>query len=136
MSLITWTKEQFGTNVGLHDEEHRQIFTSLNALHETTAKGDRKAVGAKFDELVDVVAKHFASEENSMTTHGLPTKDAHKVEHDKLVKTCLDLQAKFRAGQAEITPETTGFVRDWLTQHIPTIDRTYGALFNSKGMAS
>jgi len=135
MSLITWTKEQFGTNVGLHDEEHRQIFTSLNALHETTAKGDRKAVGAKFDELVDVVAKHFASEENSMATHGLPTKDAHKVEHDKLVKTCLDLQAKFRDGKAEVTQETTKFVSDWLTSHIPNIDRGYGPFLNSKGLS-
>jgi hemerythrin len=135
MSLITWTKEQFGTNVGMHDEEHRSIFTSLNSLHETVAKGDRKAVGAKFDELVDIVAKHFASEEQNMTTHGYQAKDAHKAEHDKLVKTCLDLQAKFRAGQTEITPETTGFVKDWLTQHIPVIDRTYGPFFNSKGVS-
>jgi hemerythrin len=135
MSLITWTKEQFGTNVGVHDEEHKAIFGSLNALHEVAAKGDRKAVGAQFDQLVDIVAKHFASEENSMSKHGYQAKETHKAEHDKLVKTCLDLQAKFRAGQTEITQETTAFVRDWLTQHIPQIDRTYGPLFNSKGMS-
>lgn len=134
MSLITWTKEQFGTNVGVHDEEHKAIFGSLNALHEAAGKGDRKAVGAQFDHLVDIVAKHFASEETSMTKHGYQAKEAHKAEHDKLVKTCLDLQAKFRAGQTEITQETTAFVRDWLTQHIPHTDRTYGPFLNSKGM--
>jgi hemerythrin len=134
MSLITWTKEQFGTNVGLHDDEHKAIFGSLNSLHETLAKGDRNAIGAQFDQLVDIVARHFASEETSMSTHGYQSKDAHKVEHDKLVKLCLDLQSKFRAGQTEITPDTTAFVRDWLVQHIPQIDKNYGPFFNSKGL--
>ena len=135
MSLMTWTKEQYGTNVGMHDEEHRTIFGSLNGLHEACAKGDRAAIGSKFDELVDIVAKHFASEEASMAKHGYQARDAHKQEHDKLVKTCLDLQSKFKAGQTEITQETTSFVRDWLNQHIPQIDRSYGPFLNSKGMS-
>lgn len=135
MSLITWTKEQFGTNVGMHDEEHRTIFGKLNTLHDTVAAGDRKAIGAQFDELVDIVAKHFASEEGNLSKHGYQSKEAHKAEHDKLVKTCLDLQAKFRAGQTEITQETTSFVRDWLVHHVPTIDRSYGPFLNSKGVS-
>jgi len=134
MSLITWTKEQFGTNVSKHDEEHKAIFGSLNTLHEMVAKGDRSAIGAQFDQLVDIVARHFASEETNFSTHGYEAKDSHKQEHDKLVKTCLDLQSKFRAGQTEITPETTTFVSDWLTQHIPVIDKRYGPFLNSKGL--
>ena len=135
MSLITWTKEQFGTNVSMHDEEHRSIFASLNALHEIAPKGDRNAIGAAYDKLVDIVAKHFASEETNFAKHGWQEKDSHKVMHDELVKTCLDLQAKFRAGKAEINQETTKFVSEWLTNHIPNIDKGYGPFLNSKGVS-
>jgi hemerythrin len=135
MSLITWTKEQFGTNVSKHDQEHQTLFDMLNALHTTVAAGDRKVVGDKLDSLIAYVAKHFASEEESMTTHGYASVAAHKVEHEKLVATCVDLQKKFHAGQAEITPATTTFVKDWLVGHIPVIDRQYGPFLNGKGLA-
>ncbi len=32
MSLMTWTNEQFGTNVSAHDQEHQEIFRLVNAL--------------------------------------------------------------------------------------------------------
>ena len=35
MSLMTWTKDQFGTNVSLHDQEHQTIFRMLNSLHDS-----------------------------------------------------------------------------------------------------
>jgi hemerythrin len=134
MSFITWSKEQFGTNVGVHDEEHKTIFGKLNTLHEAVSKEDRSAVGSHFDELVDIVAKHFASEEDSMAKHGYEAADQHKQEHDELVQTCLDLQSRFKSGQTEITEETTVFVREWLLKHVPVVDRSYGPFLNSKGM--
>jgi hemerythrin len=42
------------------------------------------------------------------------------------VATCADLQKKFHAGQADVTQETTAFVKDWLVNHIPKIDKPYG----------
>lgn len=38
MSLITWTKEQFGTNVSRHGQEHQEIFRLVNtqAVHDLT----------------------------------------------------------------------------------------------------
>lgn len=135
MSLITWTKEQFGTNVSKHDQEHQTLFGLLNSLHTSVGGGDRKAIGEQLDSLVAFVAKHFASEEESMTKHGYPSVGAHKAEHDQLVATCVDLQKKFHAGQAEITPQTTTFVKDWLVKHIPGVDQQYGPYLNGKGMS-
>lgn len=135
MSLITWTQEQFGTNVSKHDQEHQTLFGMLNALHTTVAGGDCKAVGEQLDGLIAFVAKHFASEEENLSKHGFANLGSHKAEHDKLVATCLDLQKKFHAGQAEITPQTTTFVKDWLVKHVPTIDRQYGPFLNGKGIA-
>jgi len=134
MALITWTREQFGTNVSVHDQEHQSLFERLNNLDSTLASGDRGAIGAALDSLIDVVAKHFASEEANMQKIGYAGLAAHKAAHDKLVETCVDLQKKFHAGEAEVTPETTAFVRDWLYNHIPSIDKAYGPHMNGKGI--
>jgi len=135
MSLITWTKEQFATNVAAHDEEHREIFRLVNTLGDAVESGDRTAVGKQLDALIAYVAQHFAAEEANFTKYGYPAMAAHKAEHDKLVATCLDLQKKFHAGQAEITGETAAFVVGWLTEHIPHVDKLYGPFLNAQGVA-
>lgn len=134
MSLMTWTKEQFGTDVSVHDQEHQTIFALVNALAEAVKAGERKSIGNHLDALITTVAKHFASEEGNMARAAFPQATAHKAEHDKLVSTCLDLQKKFHAGAAEITAETLVFVRDWLVNHIPSIDRSYGPALNAAGV--
>ncbi len=135
MSLITWTKEQFATNVSAHDAEHQEIFRLVNALGDAVGSGDRAAVGQQLDALIACVAGHFASEEANFVKYAYPALEAHKAEHDKLVATCLDLQKKFHAGQAEITDDTAAFIVGWLTSHIPNIDRKYGPFLNEKGVA-
>ncbi len=134
MSLITWTKEQFGTNVSAHDNEHQIIFDMLNSLHSTASGSDRGAIGNQLDALISYVAEHFGSEEKNMAASNYPDLARHKEEHDKLVGTCVELQKSFHAGDAEVTQETTTFLSDWLKHHIPTIDRSYGPTMNSNGI--
>jgi hemerythrin len=126
MSLINWTPEEFGTSVSQHDEEHKHLFGLLNSLHASVAKGERGTIGKALDGLIAFVAEHFSSEEENMRKANYAALDQHRQEHEKLVKTCVNLQQQFRAGQAEITEETTAFLRDWLKQHIPQVDRKYG----------
>ena len=126
MALITWTQEAYGTNVTVADDQHKELFRMLNALHETAAGTDRKATGQQLDDLIGYVAMHFQTEERMMQEKGYPDFVAHKAEHDKLVGVCLDLQKQFHAGQAEVNQDTTRFVKDWLDSHIPKIDMPYG----------
>ena len=126
MSLINWTPEEFGTSVSQHDEEHKHLFGLLNSLHASVAKGERGTIGKALDGLIAFVAEHFSSEEENMRKANYAALDQYRQEHEKLVKTCVNLQQQFRAGQAEITEETTAFLRDWLKQHIPQVDRKYG----------
>lgn len=135
MSLITWTKAEFGTQVSTADDQHQTLFNMLNHLHETAAGTDRNSVGKQLDALIDYVVMHFKTEEDLMTANGYPDFAAHKAEHDKLVQTCADLQMKFHAGAAEVTQDTTRFVKDWLVTHIPNVDKHYGPYLNSKGVS-
>ncbi len=131
MALMTWTKEAYGTNVAVADDQHQEIFRMLNGLHETAAAGDRGAIGKQLDALIEYVVMHFQTEEKLMQQKGYPEFAAHKAEHDKLVGTCADLQKKFHAGEAEVNQDTTRFVRDWLDSHIPKVDMPYGPCLNA-----
>jgi len=131
MSLITWTAEQYGTNVGFADEEHRILFDKLNKLYDLATGGAaRDAVGAQLDDLIAYVVDHFAHEEREMEAKGFDNLDKHKAEHTALVGICADLQTKFHAGEAEVTEDVGQLVKGWLDSHIPTFDKAYAVVLS------
>lgn len=128
MALITWTAEQYGTNVGFADQEHQTLFGLLNKLYdEATGGAARDAVGASLDALIAYVVDHFAHEEKEMQAKGFGGYERHKAEHDALVGICADLQKKFHAGEADVTDEVGQMVKSWLDSHIPTFDKAYSS---------
>jgi hemerythrin len=132
MALITWTAEQFATNVGFADEEHQILFGKLNNLYDLATGGAaRSAVGAQLDDLIGYVVDHFAHEEREMQAKNYAGYPAHKAEHEALIGICGGLQAKFHAGEAEVTEEVGQMVKGWLDNHIPVFDKGYSAALNS-----
>jgi hemerythrin len=134
MSLITWTQERFATQVAQHDEEHKHLFNLLNGLHASVGSGERNSIGAALDGLIAFVAEHFAAEEKNMISVDYVDFKQHKLEHDSLVKLCVDLQAEFHAGLTQINEQTTLYLRDWLCRHIPTVDFKYAPALAAGGI--
>ena len=131
MALITWTADQYGTNVGFADQEHQVLFGLLNKLYdEATSGAARETIGASLDALITYVVDHFAHEEKEMQAAGFAGYDKHKAEHDALVGICADLQSKFHAGQADVTDEVGQMVKGWLDSHIPAYDKAYSAVLS------
>lgn len=131
MALITWTAEQYGTNVGFADDEHKTLFDKLNKLYDLATTGAaRSDVGAQLDDLIGFVVDHFAHEEKEMQAKNYAGFDAHKAEHTALISICGDLQKKFHAGEAEITEAVGQLVKDWLDKHIPTFDKGYSSVLS------
>ncbi len=131
MSLMEWTEAQYGTTVAICDDQHKELFDRVNALNDAVSKGVRDEIGGSLDHLISYVVEHFETEERLMEERGYEGLDAHRGEHKKLVDTCTDLQKKFHAGNADIEDETMVFIKDWLDQHIPVIDKSYGPTLNS-----
>lgn len=128
MALITWTAEQYGTNVGFADDEHKILFDKLNNLYDLATGGaERSAIGAQLDDLIAYVVEHFAHEEREMLAKDYANFDAHKAQHTALIGICADLQTKFHAGEAEVTEEVGQLVKGWLDSHIPTFDFGYSS---------
>lgn len=133
MSLMTWN-ETYRTNVSEVDAQHEELFRLMNDLHDSLTQ-DRAVVAEKLNGVVQFVLNHFATEEKYMQETNYPNYAEHKEAHDKLVETVGGLQAKFNAGEAELTEEVTAFVRDWLYNHIPGTDKNYGPYLNEKGIS-
>jgi hemerythrin len=126
MSLMQWTKEAYGTNVDVCDQQHQELFNRLNTLNDAVSGGKRMEIGDRLDSLIDFVVKHFKTEEHLMEERSFSGLADHREEHDRLVDTCADLQKKFHANEAEIKAETMVYLKDWLNHHIPVTDRSYG----------
>jgi len=130
MSLMKWTQESYGTTVAICDEQHQELFNRVNALNDAVSGGERPEIGNRLDRLIEYVVEHFQSEESLMEEKGYADLDKHRQIHDELVSTCVDLQGKFHANEAEIETGTLAFIKDWLDHHIPVIDRKYGPALN------
>jgi hemerythrin len=132
MSLITWTANQYGTNVDFADDEHKILFSKLNKLYDLATGGAaRSATGDALDDLVSYVVGHFAHEEKEMLAKNYDGYAAHKAEHEALIGVCAGLQTKFHAGEAEVTEEVGQMVKGWLDNHIPNVDKSYAGALNS-----
>ena len=128
MALITWTAEQYGTDVAFADQEHQTLFGLLNKLYdEATGGAERATIGASLDALIAYVVDHFAHEEKEMQAKGFAGYEPHKAEHDALVGICADLQKKFHAGEADVTDAVGQMVKGWLDSHIPKFDMAYSS---------
>jgi len=131
MTLMKWTQEDYGTSVEICDEQHQELFNRVNALNAAVSGGERSVIGNCLDNLIDYVVKHFQDEEKLMEEKGYADLASHRVVHADLVNTCADLQGKFHANEAEIGADTMAFIKDWLNNHIPIIDRKYGPALSS-----
>lgn len=124
MPLIEWT-DAYSVGYKIFDDQHRKLFSILNALHDAMKSGKgRELLGKTLAELVDYAAVHFKAEEALFATHSYAFESPHRKEHADLTRQALDLQKKFQAG-AVLSMEVMQFLRNWLDTHILGTDMKY-----------
>ncbi len=125
MGLFTW-KDIYSVGVDEIDKQHQQLFDIANRFHYAYEnKSETQVLGSIFSELVMYTQKHFEDEERLMREHKFPDFDAHKSNHDKLVKLVSWYVEQFEAGQDGIEETAMNFIKTWLNGHILGMDRKY-----------
>ncbi|HAO94376.1 MAG: hemerythrin [Deltaproteobacteria bacterium GWC2_56_8] len=134
MALFTWS-EEYSVNVASFNGHHRKLMELINDLHDSMKRGKGPdAVGVVLKSLIEYTRVHFSAEQYLMITHGYPGFEAHRAEHDALVRKVEELTDQHARGIA-VTVEVFQFLKDWLTTHIKETDRRYSSFFNSKGIS-
>jgi hemerythrin len=132
MSLMTWTAEQYGTNVDFADEEHRDVFKNINILYDIRMAGaGNPEIVEQLKGLLSILAAHFAHEEKEMLAKNFIGYQRHKIEHDELLDTCTAMEIKIEEGELELTERICQLIKSWFDSHIPEYDRAYTQALNS-----
>lgn len=123
MAYFAWSDDlQVGNS--FIDNDHQKLIALVNRLHDAMAQGQGKDIlGKILDELIRYTREHFKREEDHMQKIRYADFAAHKQEHDKLIKEVVDLQSKFSAGNGMLTVQVSGFLRNWLVNHIMKTDK-------------
>ncbi len=133
MPFISW-ENNFSVGIGRFDEDHQQLVGYINKLHVGMIGGDSaSSMGQVLDGLVSYTVEHFNREENLMKKHSYPEYDAHKTEHENLVKKVAEFQSQFKSGKTSFSLSLMSFLRDWLINHIKGSDMKYRSFFLDKG---
>lgn len=135
MSLCTWNAS-YSVKVKRFDEDHQQLFSIVNELHEAMTNGRGNAV------MQDVLAKllryterHFTAEEAVMKELKYPELAAHAEQHRQFTAKVRHVAEQYKAGTIGLSLEVLGFLSQWLSQHIAGVDKRYGPFMNQKGAA-
>lgn len=126
MAFVDWS-DQYSVNNREIDEHHRHLFSLVNELHVAIlARKGRAEAEMALEWLVAHSQEHFAAEERLMQAGGYPRCQAHKEEHDRLLRQLGELERKFRQSRSGVAPDMLAFlVRDWLAGHILGMDKEY-----------
>ena len=137
MQAPVWNDE---LSVGIRelDKQHRKLFETIKRLQQNPAISiHSEAVSEIFQELMDYVSTHFASEERFMAQMGYPGLEQHRAAHieftERLSDMMLDAMEQTRDGTAE---ELFDLMQQWLESHIRNDDMHYAAFFKQQAVSA
>ena len=119
-----WTSA-LSTGVRVIDEQHKQLFSHVNKLHEAMSQGKGKEeIGQILDFLGQYAAKHFSAEEREMQSRNCPTAEQNKQAHREFMLKFSELRNQFdrNGSQTTLVLEIHRTLSRWLVEHISKID--------------
>ncbi|WP_265945793.1 bacteriohemerythrin [Dechloromonas sp. A34] len=106
------------------DRQHQVLIAIANRLNAAMHAGHgREIAGPILNELVNYTLNHFDFEEKLMEKHAYAGRNLHAAEHKKLIADVSKFKQQFDSGNAGISIELMGFIRDWLVNHILKVDK-------------
>jgi hemerythrin-like metal-binding protein len=133
--MFEW-KPSYSVQINSIDGQHQELFRLAAKLHAAMSSGQSNAILAElFDGLVQYTRVHFQHEEQLMRGASYPNFDAHKVEHEALLRRVQELQQEFANGHVAISTEVLHFLQSWLEKHIMGTDQQYVPYLKPKSVA-
>jgi hemerythrin-like metal-binding domain len=135
MAFLEWSDE-FSIGVEIFDNEHKALMAILNELHLAVSnRRERAELERICFKLMEHAVQHFRHEELYFQDWAYPEREAHSAAHKHLRRQIFSMQDKLLTDPSGDGGEAmSSFLRQWLTQHILSDDRQYGAFLRQKGL--
>ncbi len=119
--------DKLGVGVESLDAEHKVQVGLMIALQQALEQGREQAMMDEIlDQLVAYTNAHFMSEQLLMRLYAYPYYESHTEEHDRLIEQVQALQERYRAGDLQMTLQTSAVLKEWLLNHIEGLDHGLG----------
>ncbi|WP_295386512.1 bacteriohemerythrin [uncultured Thiodictyon sp.] len=131
--FIEWS-DALSVGIDEIDNQHKQLVGLVNDMHEAIqTRQSADVVRDVLAQLAEYTRVHFAAEEGLMRIIDYPGYEAHRAEHQELIRGVTELQQKVDAGKSTIGFELMHFLKSWLTDHIMWSDQQYVECFIDVG---
>jgi hemerythrin len=119
---VQWT-EDLATGVDRIDEQHRELYAQVAALHQAMRGGQLGRVPAIVEFLQRYALEHFATEEREMAAAAYPDLAEHRRLHQQFVGEFLRHKALLASGIApSAVVALSQWLTDWLRDHVRRVD--------------
>jgi hemerythrin len=133
MALMTWSSK-YSVGVETLDNHHKALINVLNELHAASMRGKAQEVaGRLIDQVISIANEHFAAEERFMESIKFPGLAEHRAKHKEMTGKVAEFVARHKKGDTTVYTQLLYFMRDWLSNHMLTVDGEYAAWLASHG---
>ena len=134
LPLIIWN-ETIEIGIQSMDSQHQRWIGLMNELYDAMRTGKAKAVvGRTLTSMLEYTQTHFTSEEKLIATYDYPEFKDHKQVHKEFIERIEGLSHRQQSHDDALTSEVMNFLKEWLINHIQSVDRQYVPLLKSKGV--
>lgn len=132
--MFAW-EDSFSVGVKEIDEQHRKLVEMLDDFYQGLAAHQPDgALAQLLERMARYTQYHFALEERLMALHGYPGLDQQRAQHEQFVQRTFDMAQRHANGRLVLSLEATGFLRNWLKDHICGSDKALGRYLNERGV--
>ncbi len=126
MPLFEWD-DKFSVGNKTMDSHHLKIFNILNIIHDAAREGrGEEIIEAQLNELASYTKYHFDEEDKLMVMTGYPQLEAQRQAHTAFLAKIDEYRDEVAKGNALFVVGSVAVtVKDWLKQHILTMDMQY-----------
>lgn len=126
MPLFVWDNKYSVGNATM-DSHHMKLFDILNIIHDATKDGrGEQIIEKELNELASYTRYHFNEEERLMTAANYPNLGAQQAAHKAFLAKIQEYQDEVAKGNGLFVVSNVAVtVKDWLKQHILTMDIQY-----------
>lgn len=134
MPIMTWSDE-LSVGIASLDEQHKEWIRIINALFDAMKAGKGKeALGGLLADVVTFARGHFAAEEKHMRETEYAEFHVHVLQHTAFLAKMDELLARWEKGDLAVSIDTMNTLKDWVVQHVNTVDKRYGPHLAGKGI--
>lgn len=130
---VEW-KDEYSVGIESIDLQHKTLLVLINQLQSAVEYSTGELFEqAALDSLVDYTKKHFSYEEGLMEKYGYPDFEAHKAQHDLMVKKVEQVLSDYQRNSDNAMQQAADFLKGWLINHINGTDKQYSEYLIGKG---